>query len=85
MNFARFAIFSFTGAFLWCIPLTVVGYQLGPKWDDFRQKARFLDYPIVAIVVLLVAWYVWHKVGELREEARQDAEQERHQSTVGGK
>jgi membrane protein DedA with SNARE-associated domain len=82
MNYVRFATFSFAGAFLWCIPLTIIGYQLGPKWDDFRQKARFLDYPIVAIVLALIAWYVWHKVGELREEARQDAEAEEQHQTL---
>lgn len=69
MPFGRFLIYSFAGAFLWSLPLTAVGYHWGPKWQDFRDRARFADYPIAAIVVLLVAWYIWHKVSELRHES----------------
>ena len=68
MPFGRFAVFTFAGAFLWCIPLTIVGYNLGPKWEDFRDKARIFDYPIAAIILAVLAWYVWHKVSEIRRE-----------------
>ncbi len=72
MPFARFLAYSFAGAFLWCVPLTVVGYHWGPQWADFRERARFADYPIAAIVVAAVAWYVRHKLGELRRQAEME-------------
>src|SRR5215211_2363323 len=69
MPFARFAIFTFAGSFIWSFGLAAVGFQWGPKWEEFRERARFLDYPIAAIVLVLVAWYVWHKLHDIRRES----------------
>jgi membrane protein DedA with SNARE-associated domain len=66
MPFAKFAAYTFAGAFIWCIPLTWVGYHLGPKWEDFRNSARFADYPIALLILLAIAWFVWHRVKEIR-------------------
>lgn len=66
MPYWRFIAFSAVGAFLWCIPLTAIGYSLGPRWDQLRQSTRWLDYPFAALIVLLIVWYVWHKVHALR-------------------
>lgn len=70
MPFGKFVVYSFTGAFLWCLPLTAVGYHWGPKWQDFRDRARFADYPIAGLILGAVIWYVWHKVSEIRREAQ---------------
>jgi membrane protein DedA with SNARE-associated domain len=67
MPFGKFAVYTFTGAFLWCIPLTWVGYHLGPKWEEFRDSARLLDYPIAAIVVAGAAWFFYHRIKEVRQ------------------
>jgi len=74
MPFVRFCIYTFIGAFIWCIPLTWFGYHLGPKWEDFRERARLLDYPIALIIALVVAWFIWHRVHELRHDSRFAAE-----------
>lgn len=68
MPFAKFILYTFVGAFIWCIPLTYAGYRLGPKWEDFRASARIADYPIAAVIVALIAWFVWHRVREIRRE-----------------
>ena len=70
MPFWRFTFYTFAGAFLWSLPLTWVGYHLGPEWEQFRSSAQVLDYPIALVVVLAVGWFVWHRVRELRHEAR---------------
>lgn len=69
MNFPRFAIFTFAGSFLWCIPLTAAGYTWGPDWEQFRERARFADYPIAALIVLAVGWFIWHRMSEIRAES----------------
>lgn len=66
MNFWKFCMFTFTGSFLWCIPLAWAGNHWGPNWESFRERARFADYPIAAIVVIVVGWFVWHRVHQLR-------------------
>ena len=65
MHFGRF----------WSTALAAVGYKWGPSWEEFRERARFLDYPIAAVVIALVVVYIWHKVRELREEARTRSDQ----------
>lgn len=70
MPFPRFAVYSFIGAFLWSIPLTALGYYWGERWEAVRNNTRWLDYPIAALVLLAIAWYIWHKVHALRAESR---------------
>jgi membrane protein DedA with SNARE-associated domain len=67
MNFLRFAIYSFVGSFLWCIPLTAVGYHWGPDWERIQHRIQFLDYPIALAIVAAVAWFIWHRVKEAQE------------------
>lgn len=61
MPFGRFCLYTFVGAFIWCIPLTAIGEIWGPKWESFRERARFADDGIALLLVILVIWYVWHK------------------------
>jgi len=68
MNFPKFALYTFVGAFIWCIPLTWIGYHLGPKWEDFRNGARFADYPIALLILAAIAFFVWHRVREIRRD-----------------
>jgi membrane protein DedA with SNARE-associated domain len=68
MPFARFCVYTFVGAFAWCLPLTWVGFHLGPEWEHFRERARILDYPIALLIVLVAVWFFWHRLHELRKE-----------------
>lgn len=67
MPFLQFALYTFVGAFLWCIPLTFVGEYLGPKWDSFRQRAKYVDQSIAILLVVLIALYLWHKYRAMHE------------------
>jgi membrane protein DedA with SNARE-associated domain len=73
MPFGRFAAYTFAGSFLWSLALAAIGFQWGPSWEEFRERARFLDYPIAAAILAVIAWYVWHKARELRHEAEASA------------
>jgi len=68
MPLAQFTIYTFVGAFLWCIPLTWAGEYWGPKWETFRNHAKFVDEGIAIILVVLVVWFFWHKYRALRAE-----------------
>jgi membrane protein DedA with SNARE-associated domain len=70
MNVWKFSVYTFLGAFMWSAALAWGGYLLGENWESFREKARPFDIPIIIVILLVVAWYVWHKVRELRREAR---------------
>jgi membrane protein DedA with SNARE-associated domain len=72
MPFGRFAFYTFAGPFLWSFALAAVGYRWGPAWEEFRERARFLDYPIAAVLAALVVVYVWHKLREMRHQRQVD-------------
>lgn len=66
MNVVRFSVLTFVGSFVWSTPLAWFGYEWGSKWEELRQHVRFLDYPIAAVIVLAVVWFIWHRLREMR-------------------
>ncbi len=69
MPFGRFAVYTFVGAFLWCIPLTAIGEIWGPKWEAFRNRAKYVDQSIAILLVLLIVIYFWRKYRTMHNEA----------------
>lgn len=69
----RFMLYTFVGTFIWCIPLTAVGYYWGPQWESFRNRSQYVDDAIAVVIVLLIIGYIWHKVRALRAEAKAEA------------
>ncbi|MSQ07795.1 MAG: DedA family protein [Dehalococcoidia bacterium] len=70
MNIWKFSAYTFAGAFIWSAGLAWGGYLLGENWEDLRSKGRAFDWPIIGAILLLAAWFVRHKVKELRAESR---------------
>lgn len=58
----QFTLYTFAGAFIWSVGLAYGGYKLGENYEDLRNWMRPLDYPIAAVIVALVAWYVYRHV-----------------------
>jgi membrane protein DedA with SNARE-associated domain len=66
MKIWKFVLYCFLGAFFWSIGLAYGGYVLGQHWDKIREAIRPFDYPIVAIFLLLVAFFIWRRLRALR-------------------
>ncbi len=66
MNLARFTVYTFLGSFIWSGVLAYLGYVTGEHWEEIRSAMRPFDVPIVVLVLLLIALYVWHKIREHR-------------------
>ncbi|HLI52646.1 MAG TPA: DedA family protein, partial [Thermomicrobiaceae bacterium] len=64
----RFIAYTIVGTFIWCIPLTAIGYYWGPHWESFRNHAEYADDTIAILIVLAIVWYIWHRVRSLRAE-----------------
>jgi len=58
----QFTVYTFIGAFIWSVGLAYGGYKLGENYDDLRAWMRPADYPIAAIILALVAWYVYRHI-----------------------
>jgi membrane protein DedA with SNARE-associated domain len=52
MPFWRFTLFTFLGCVPWVIGLTLIGLQVGPAWERWRHRFEYLDYLVVAALVV---------------------------------
>jgi membrane protein DedA with SNARE-associated domain len=66
MPLGRFTVFSLIGALPWVLALTLVGHAVGGDWTSVRKGFEYVDYAILAVVVVGVAY------GLLRWRARRE-------------
>lgn len=59
MNVWKFTGYAFLGSFIWSIALAYGGYLLGQNWERIRADMRPFDYPILAIVIILIILFIW--------------------------
>lgn len=62
MRFWSFQVCTFVGSWPWCLALAYVGFVLGREWDRnpmLQQIMRYLDYGVLAAVLLGAGWYVF--------------------------
>jgi len=63
MPIGTFIAYSTAGAFLWSTALVFAGVQLGSRWEDIRHALQPFDGLIAVVVVLLVVFFVWSRLG----------------------
>jgi membrane protein DedA with SNARE-associated domain len=71
MDLARFSLFTGAGAAIWCVILTVLGYQLGRQSRDLSYPelvqrgvewlAEHMVWIVLACALLVAAWVYVHK------------------------
>jgi membrane protein DedA with SNARE-associated domain len=66
MNLPRFVLYAFLGSFVWSTALAWGGYLLGQNWENLRAAMRPFDYPILGIVLALIALAVWLRLRHRR-------------------
>jgi membrane protein DedA with SNARE-associated domain len=62
MNFGRFVLYTALGSLPWSFALVYVGKSLGDNWEQVRAVLQKFDYPIAAVIVALVALYIYRHV-----------------------
>ena len=67
MPFWRFTLYTFLGSLPWCYVLALAGYKLGERWDELKTYFHRADAVIVAAVVVLIAFWLWHHLRPERE------------------
>ena len=55
MPFWRFTVFTLIGCVPWVLALTLIGIGVGPAWERWRRRLEYLDYVVVAAIVVGVA------------------------------
>ncbi len=74
MPFWRFTLLSIAGIIPWVLAFALLGKQVGDRWDDWQQKLHYLDYAIVAGIVIGIVYLVLRRRrGGEGDEARRPA------------
>lgn len=56
MPFWRFSLYTLLGSVPWVLALAIVGEKVGDNWEDLRHKLSYLDYVVLAAVVVGVVY-----------------------------
>jgi len=58
MPFWRFSAYTLLGSIPWVLMLALVGEAVGDNWEDWRHKLGYLDYVVLAAIVVGVVYLV---------------------------
>jgi membrane protein DedA with SNARE-associated domain len=56
MGIARFSILTAIGSAVWVVALALAGYALGSEWKSVRHGFEYVDYVVVALLVVGTAY-----------------------------
>lgn len=62
MPFWRFTVLTIAGSVPWVLGLAIAGNAVGANWMSVRKGFTYVDYAIVAIAALAIAWAVLRRL-----------------------
>jgi len=68
MNRARFAVLTTIGSAVWVALLGGLGYAAGKNWKHVSSDFHAAEYPVIAAVVLGLAYAIWHRWRTIQRE-----------------
>jgi len=81
-----FALLSLLGTAVWVTAITLIGYAVGTEWQKVAHGFALAGYVILAVAVIGIAVFIWHRLREVRKEkaaadgAAPGAHQPKHRS-----
>jgi membrane protein DedA with SNARE-associated domain len=67
----KFLLLVTSGALLWSIFLTYIGFILGGNWTTIEPYFRKFDFVIIAILVLGLIWWLRHRANHTHKTGRE--------------
>jgi membrane protein DedA with SNARE-associated domain len=58
MPFWRFTLFTLLGCIPWVFALAFIGKQAGDNWDDWKDSLHYVDYAVLALIVVGIVYLV---------------------------
>jgi membrane protein DedA with SNARE-associated domain len=58
MPFWRFTLFTTLGCIPWVFALAFIGKQAGNNWTDWKDKLHYVDYAVLALIVVGVVYWI---------------------------
>ena len=59
MRFAPYALYTVVGSAVWSFAIAGVGYGLGSSYKSFDNGFKYVEYAIVAGVLVLAAYLIY--------------------------
>jgi membrane protein DedA with SNARE-associated domain len=56
MPFWRFTVLTTLGCIPWVFMLAFIGKQAGDRWEDWKEHLHYIDYAVIAAIVIGVVW-----------------------------
>ncbi|MFG2010192.1 DedA family protein [Micromonospora sp. NPDC048868] len=69
MPLPEFIVFTTLGSGIWNALFVGLGYALGSRWQQIEQYSKWFDYGIIAVFVVMIAWWVIKKTRRRRAHA----------------
>lgn len=66
MKRVPFAILTTIGSAVWVALLAGLGYAAGSNWTHVSHDFHTAQWPIIAVIVLLITWGLWHRIRSVR-------------------
>ena len=66
MRRGPFVALTLLGSLVWVSLLTGLGYAAGANWPRVSHDVHLFQTPMIIVIVLLVAWGLWHRVRAVR-------------------
>ena len=61
VNFPRFIIYTFVGAFIWCYALAFIALKLGENWELISSYIKEIEIALFVIIVVIFAFWYFKK------------------------
>ena len=58
MPFGRFVLFTVLGCIPWILGLTLIGKSVGANWETWKSHLHYVDYAVLAAILIGVAYLV---------------------------
>jgi membrane protein DedA with SNARE-associated domain len=56
MPFWRFTLYTAAGCLPWVLALTLIGVQVGSRWEQWHKRIEILDYLVVAAILAAIVY-----------------------------
>ena len=61
MPIVRFTVLTFLGCIPWCFGIAAAGWALGSSYEHFHHDFSYIEYLVVALVILGLAWLIFSR------------------------
>lgn len=58
MPIGKFTLYTLAGCIPWVLALGIIGREVGDRWEEWRDSLHYLDYAVIAVVVIGIAYLI---------------------------